>query len=83
MVGTNREGIKEMLVANSTGEGRTGTERPLQLHTNILCSLAERRESSQLGLWIKREALLGLSTRQSEGFHAYLEDTKGCGGEEE
>lgn len=60
MVGTNREGLKET-IANSTGEGRTGKERLLQLHANILCSAAERRESSQLGLWLKREILLGLS----------------------
>lgn len=78
MVGTSRESLKETLVANSTGEGRAGTERLFQLHANILCSAAERRESSQPGLWLKRKALLGL--RQCEDFHAYLEDTKGCGG---
>lgn len=78
MVGTNRESLKETLVENSTGERRTGTERLLQLQANILCSAAERRESSpQLGLWLKREALLSLSMRQGEGFHASLEDTNG------
>lgn len=77
MVGTNREGLKETLAANSTGEGSTGTERLLQSHANILCSAAERRESSHLGLWLKREALLGL--KQGEDFHACLEDTKSCG----
>lgn len=80
MVGTNRESLKETLVANSTGEQRTGTERLLQLHANILCSAAERGESSQLRLWLKRKALLALGMRQCEDFHAYLEDTKGCGG---
>lgn len=77
MVGTSKESLKETLVAKSTGEGRTGTERLFQLHANILCCAAERRESSQPGLWLKRKALLGL--RQREDFHAYLEDTKGCG----
>lgn len=59
MVGTNRESLKEILVENSAGERRTGTERLLQLQAGILCSAAERRESSpQLGLWLKRESLL-------------------------
>lgn len=78
MVGTNREGLKET-IANSTGEGRTGTERLLQLHANILCSAAERRESSQLGLAKKGDSFRS-EYDQCEDFHAYLEDTKGCGG---
>lgn len=78
MVGTNRESLKEILVENSAGERRTGTERLLQLQASILCSAAERRESSpQLGLWIKRESLLSLYMRQGEDFCASLEDTKG------
>lgn len=78
MVGTNRESLKEILVENSAGEGRTGTERLLQLQAGILCSAAERRESSpQLGLWLKRESLLSLHTRRGEDFCASLEDPKG------
>lgn len=76
MVGTNRESLKETLVENSAGERRTGTERLLQLQAGILCSAAERRESSPQ-LWLKRESPLSLYMRQGKDFCASLEDTKG------